>query len=94
VWADTLQPGRVYAGRLSLGEDGLGLDGGRGSDLYQRQIGCEEITGFRRTTGVGGVGGRSSLRVELRSGEALLVSTVFGSTALSEISERLLALLA
>lgn len=86
---DPSAPGRVYAGRAEVEEDGVLFVCGREPDVMRRWVAAEQVVEARR----GGLRlrGRSAVELVLRSGRRLDVA-VLAIGGLSQLLEALAAL--
>jgi len=85
--------GQTFLGRLSLGTRTLGLEGrGSGGPAVDRQIGYEEILGFRIGSRSDRLDGQTALVVDRSDGRYLVTSAGIGAGVVQEVVERLAAL--
>ena len=85
--------GQTYLGRLSLTARALGLEGrGPGKPAVDRQIGYEEILGFRVGTRGDRFDGQPALVVDRADGRYLVTSAGMGAGIVQEVVDRLAGL--
>jgi hypothetical protein len=93
IWADAGIPATFAAGRVAVDASGIRLDG-RGSDgIVARTVSRSDIVSVQRERSAIRRGGQAWLRLELRSGDSVLLTTVFGIGTFSELLDAIQSLL-
>lgn len=93
VWADARMPATFAAGRVQVDATGIRLDGRGSAGMVARTISRFEIVSVSRERSAIRTGGRSWLRLDVRSGGSVLLTTMLGIGTLSELLDAIQALL-
>ncbi len=93
VWRETGEPHSLYAGGLTVGDNGLLLRGSAGRHPVVRELPREQISSVERLRGQDRLGGFPSVRLDLQTGRSLLLASVMGVGVLFEVIEALTAAL-
>ncbi len=85
IWMNADRPASLYAGKVSVAETGVRLDGAGPGGPWVAEIPQREIARVARTDGTERLGDRPWVRLELRNGGTLLIGTVLGAAALGDL---------
>jgi hypothetical protein len=88
IWAHSGEE-RVRAGRIELRPDGFALHGRSQESEIREQVDADDIARVQRLPHTQRLGRLPALKIDRRVGPALLVATVAGIGALTEIADTL-----
>lgn len=89
AWRDSAEPYTLYVGGLAIDPSGLRLRGSAGYEPVVRKLAPGAIEAVRPARRKEHLGGFPSLRLELGGGRTLLLASVMGIGALSELIDAL-----
>lgn len=89
AWRDSTEPHTLYVGGLAIDRNGVRLRGSAGYQPVVRELAPVAIEAVRPARRKESLGGFPSLRLELGKGRTLLLASVMGVGALSELIDAL-----
>jgi len=89
AWRDSAEPYTLYVGGLAIRDDNVRLRGSAGYEPVVRELSPDAIEAVRPASETEDLGGFPSLRLELGRGRSLLLASVMGIGALSELIDAL-----